>query len=528
MKYNKIFKPAIAVLLVLNLGTVLLLAANRGSEVQEVASYEENQKDNLAAEKKSVLLQDDVDEVNITADTDLGIITEAPISAKVGKKVIFTVNSTYPGDIMKVRGLNGYGTTLEAGDYGEYTWSPDRAGVFEMVLFDREGNERTTRRINVASENREDIYELTPLEYRTDKKNNVIFSTSIFNMPTGSKDNEALPTTQFIIGEAGIWTKTIKEYGTKAEDKNRAATAITEGKDFLLDRGNYTVTAMLKDLYSVDAEDTKSITYEKEAADGHKIVIDDIEVETKKNAQGIAGDHFIVHARCEHDQSKSAKDCDLVYAFSVDDAVGTTNIVGSLNGYTESNEITLPNMGWSYTVTVKVKHKNNSGTDIQDNRLLLPNAYEATAQKTVVKGEREYGSIQIKNVKVQSALLDDYYKDKKNALLPTQVIAKNDQVATMYVNSNNYITVNVGENENPEKLHYTAYMIQDGQNISLEPVYASQDRQIGNSFVYYPKTGGEKSYTKNKSATLSIIVTELNENGAVLRRATKNIEVNIK
>lgn len=528
MKYNKIFKPAIAVLLVLNLGTVLLLAANRGAEVQEVASYSENQKDNLAAEKKSVLLQDDVDEVNITADTDLGIITEAPISAKVGKEVIFTVSSTYPGDVMKVRGLNGYGTTLETGDYGEYIWTPERAGVFEMVLFDREGNERTTRRINVASENREDTYELTPLEYHADTKNNVIFSTKIFNIPTGSKENEALPTTQFTIGEAGIWTKTIKEYGTKIEDKNRAVTSIAEGKDFLLDRGNYTVTAMLKDLYSVDAEDTKSITYKKEAADGHKIIIDDIEVVTEKDSQGIVGDHFIVHARCEHDQAKTAEDCDLVYAFSIDDTIGTTNIVGKLNGYTESNEITLPNMGWNYTVTVKVKHKNNSATDIQDNRLLLPNAYEAVAEKTVVKGEREYGGIEIKNVKVQSALLDDYYADKNNALLPTQIIAKNDQVATMYVNSNNYITINVGENETPEKLHYTAYMIQDGQNISLEPIYPSKDNKIGNSFVYYPKTGGEKSYTKNKSATLYIIVTELNENGAVIRRAMKNIEVNIK
>nr|WP_302596110.1 hypothetical protein [uncultured Cellulosilyticum sp.] len=528
MKYNKIFKPAITVLLVLNLGTVLLLAANRGTETQDVASYIEDEKDNLDAEKKSVLSEDDVDEVTITADTDLGVITEAPIAAKVGKKVIFTVNSTYAGDTMKVRGLNGYGATLESGDYGEYMWTPERAGVFEMVLFDREGNERVTRRINVASENREDIYELTPLEYSVDTQNNVSFNTSIFNIPTGSKENEALPTTQFTIGEAGIWTKTIKEYGTKAEDKNIATTSIVEGKDFLLDRGTYTVTAMLKDLYSVDAEDTKSLTYKKEATDGHKVVIDDIEMVTEKNEQGIVGDHFIVHARCEHDKSKEPEACDLVYAFSVDDTVGTTNIVGKLNGYTESNEITLPNMGWNYTITVKVKHKNNSGTEIQDNRLLLPNAYEAVAEKTVVKGDREYGDIEIKNVKIQSALLDDYYKDENNALLPTQVIAKEDQVGTMYVNSNNYITINVGANEKAEKLQYTAYIIQDGQNISLEPVYTSQDDKIGNSFVYYPKTGGGKSYTKNKSATLSIIVTELNESNVVLRRATKNIEVNIK
>ncbi len=528
MRYDKIFKPAIVVLVMLNLGAVLLLASNRGLVLEEDKGYIESAGDTLEEAHKSVLAQNDVNEISITADTDLGLITEAPIAAKVGQKVIFTVNSTYSEDKMQVRGLNGYGTVLEMIDYGEYSWIPDRAGIFELVLFDKEGNERATRRINVASEDREDIYELTPLEYAVDVKNNVSFNTNIFNIPTGSKEHEALPTTQFTIGEAGIWTKTIKEYGTKKDDKDRTRTSIIEGKDFLLDRGTYTVTAKLKDLYSVDAEDSKSIAYKKEATDGHQIIIDDIECITEENEDGLKADRFIVHARCKHDHIQDDKACDLVYAFSVDDTVSTTNIVGKLNGYTESNEIILPNMSWNYTITVKVKHKNNSNIEASGTQLLLPNAYETIAEKTILREERKYGSIKIKNVKIQSALLDDYYKDKSNALLPTQVIAKDNQVCTMYVNSNNYVTINVGDGENPEKLQYNAYIIQDGQTISLEPVYESYDKKVGNIFVYYPKTGGKKSYDVNKSATLSIVVAEVNENGTVTRRAMKNIEVNIK
>lgn len=528
MKYSKVFRPAIVLLIALNLGTVLILASSKVNNAGK-SDKEVSEEYVVVKEKQSVLAQNDIDEVSIEANTDLGLITEAPIAAKVGKEVIFTVNGTYSGDVMKVRGLNGYEIVLEMQDYGEYSWMPERAGIFEMVVMDREGNERVTRRINVASEDREDIYELTPLAYDVDNNNNVSFTTSIFNQPTGNKKNKALPTTSFTIGESGIWTKTIKNYATTEGDSERAKTSIIEGRDFLMDRGNYTITATLKDLYSVDAEDTKTISYEKKPVDGHKIVVDDIEVVSKKNKEGQDVEQFIVHARCEHDKSKDPEDCDLVYNFSVDDSVGTKNIVGALNGYTESNELTIPNIHWSYTVTVKVKHKNNSETDTLENKLLLPNAYEVVATKNVVKEEREeYEEIDIKNVKIQSSLLDDYYTNESSPLLPTQVIAKDNQVGTMYVNSNNYITVNVGDNEKPEKLEYSATITQDGQSFTLEPVYESKEDKVGDTFVYYPKTGGSKSYNKDKTATLTIVVAEINEDGSMVRRAIKNIEVNIK
>lgn len=534
MQYNKIFRPAVIVLIAVNLVTVVLLAANKVNDFDkgnkgEVEAYVEALDDEAIKEKKSVLAQDDVEEVSIEANTDLGLITEAPIAAKVGKEVLFTVNGTYSGDVMKVRGLNDYEIVLEMQDYGEYSWTPERAGVFEMALLDRQGNERVTRRINVASEDREDFYELTPLEYNLDRKNNVTFTTSIFNQPTGNKKNQALPTTAFTIGEAGMWHKTIKSYATSENDADRAKTSIVEGKDFLMDRGNYTITASLKDLYSVDAEDTKSISYEKKPIDGHKVVIDDIEVVSKKNEEGQDVEQFIVHARCEHDKSKEPEDCDLVYAFSVDDSVGTKNIVGTLNGYTENNELTIPNIKWTYTVTVKVKHKNNSDTEALDDKLLLPNAYEVMATKNVVKVERDpYEEIVVKNVKIQSSLLDDYYADENKPLLPTQMIADETQIGTMYVNSNNYITVNVGENEKPEKLQYSATITQNGQSFTLEPVYESKDDKVGNTFVYYPKTGGSKSYNPNQTATLTVVVAELNNDGSMVRRTVKNIEVNIK
>lgn len=525
MNIRKLFKPAIVTLIALNITIVFLLASNKINEDKEVMAYMSEANNMLEDETRiqSALDTDSAVNVHIQANTDLGLRTEAAIVAQVGKKVIFTVQGMAQGDTLIVRGANDYIIPLETESYGEYKWVPDRSGIFEMVLQDRTGTERVARRINVTSKDRQEFYELTPVEYCVDQNNNVSFNTSIFNMPVNEGDNEAIPTTQFTIGESGIWTKTIKAYSTSKYAGDMSQTSIVEGKDFLLDRGHYIITASLKDLYSIDAQDSKSIVYKKEGADGHKVIIDDIEVVEEKNAEGIEVNHFVVKARCDHEGDEA---CDLVYAFFVEDVVGKKGITGTINGYTESNEITIPSIQWTYTLTVKVKHKHNSEMNEDSTTLLLPNAYEAVATKDIVNDKQVYNPIDIKDIRIQAALIDDLYNDK--GLLPAQIIDDTDKTGTVYVGSNNYITINVGDNEDAQKLKFSAWVIDDGQTINLEPVYESAEDTIGNTFVYYPKTGGSNAYNKEKTSKIYIVVTEENGEQKVIRKAARTIEVNIK
>ena len=135
MEIKKFFKPTIIIFIILNMMTVILLVSHKISEDKETMAYMlqadvVEQVGDLEG-KGSVLSTSDTVDVHISANTDLGLKTEAAIIAQVGKNVVFTVEGIAQGDTLSVRGDNNYVIDLETKNYGEYNWVPERAGVFK-------------------------------------------------------------------------------------------------------------------------------------------------------------------------------------------------------------------------------------------------------------------------------------------------------------------------------------------------------------------------------------------------------------
>ena len=493
----------VVILLISNLGLALYLVNER----QEVDIRDNLQ--NLQSIER-VAKEQTEEEVYIMADTDLGKKTDAAMVAKVGYEVAFSINQGEESDIVEVLGNNGFVEYPEKSKIG-YVWTPERAGIFEVTVVDEEGNKKVSRQINVNGITDEDFYQLSNIVTMEDEEG-VSFSTSIVGQPKNVKGKEASPVTAFSIGEENIWTRTVKDY-------SHTQSMIKEGKDFILDRGTYLVRAALRDQYSIEDEDYKHMNYTKEAKDGHNIEIHSIIHEVVENANDGESDKFTVDATC-------SEGCKLVYAFFVSDSAGDKRVTEGENGYSESNVFTCPTTGWEYTVTVRVKHKNNSDSEAinEENRLLLPNSYEAI-DSIVVKGEGIPNDIKIKNIQIEPFLLSDYYKDEKIWHSVKQTIEDMGKSGMVYVNNNNYITINVEEEGN---YGYSAWVIDDGEQIMLEKVEDSGHTNKGNKFVYYPKSGGKNSVNPQETHSLYVQVTQYDEYGYVTKKITKNYTLKVE
>ena len=232
-------------------------------------------------------------------------------------------------------------------------------------------------------------------------------------------------------------------------------------------------------------------------------------------------DRFVVDAQCN-------KGCELVYAFFVSDSVGDKRITEGENGYTESNVFTCPVTPWEYRVSVRVKHKKNSDILEQNeqNPLLLPNAYEAL-ESILVKGDYIEDTIKIKNIQIEPFILTDYYNEKQKWNSIMQTITDSSKNGTVYANNNNYITINIQEEGH---YGYDAWVIDDGEQITLEKVEDGESSNRGNKFIYYPKSGGRSGVAANpnETHTLFIQVTQYDEYGYITKKLTKKYTLEVE
>lgn len=493
----------IILLIIANIFSLAFLMKKSIAQAQEGKRYS-------AQSVESLSKQIDYDgEVMITADTDQGRETTAPMVAMVGRQILLNANQQIEGSTIEIIGNNGFAEYPNETSNG-FIWIPKRTGIFQVNLVNKDGQVLVSRNINVSDIEGGSSYQLGDLKSSADHSGNVTFNTSIFSKPKNTEGNAAEGVIAFTIGEDGIWSKRIRDY-TSDE------TSIKEGKDFKLDRGNYSIRAALRDKYSIDDEDYKNIEYEKAAADGHKVQINHIEHTVINNENGTQSDKFVVDAYCDHG-------CDLVYAFFVDDSVGEKRTTEGLNGYQESNVFTCPTTGWEYTFTAKVKHKENAQTDLsQDdvNVLKLPNAYEAVSSVTVA-GTVGYEELKIDKIEIEPFILENYYQSKKSS---KQIILDGQQSATVYANNNNYITIYLNE---AGVYQYSVSVNDDGESIKLSEVVNSSDKQT-KTFVYYPKSGGSAGKAANSAEvhTLTISVSELDELGYVKKKAIKTLSLEV-
>lgn len=449
------------------------------------------------------------DDVRILADTDNGKVSSAPMVAKVGYEIAFNVLGLQEEDTLKVIGSQGYVQHPQK-EGMKFIWVPERTGVFQVLVIDAEGNEKCSRNINVSDIEGGNAYQLNALETHVNETGEVTFSTSIYSTPTNMSGEKAQPVTSFSIGEAGIWSKMVKTY-------DNAETQIVEGKDFILDRGNYAVRAALRDQYSIEDEDYKNIEFLKTPRDGHKVVIHGIDHTVTNNENGSTSDKFIVNASCN-------EGCELVYAFFVSDSIGERRMTDDLNGYGESNIFTCPTTSWQYTFTARVKHKNNFTLEGHEEGIMLPNAVEAKDSIVIAGESRKHEVVALGHIEIEPFILKDFYENKPSK---KQVIANNQNTGTVYAQNNNYITVYLDEKG---EFEFAASVIDDGEVIKLESVENNNTSGVGHTFVYYPKSGGREGVAANPNEThqLMITVTELDDMGYSKRKLTKKLILDIK
>ena len=455
-----------------------------------------------------------IDELRIIADTDQGKITDAPMVAMVGHEVLINSNQDNEGLILEVIGSNGFVSYPNRAKNG-FVWNPQRAGIFQVNLLDQDGTKICSRSIYVNDIENGDAYQLGDLVSKTDNEGNVTFSTSVFSVPKNTEGNEARPVTAFTIGESGIWNKRVKEY-------NSDEINIIEGKDFVLDRGTYSVRAALRDQFSVEDEDYKNITYKKESKDGHHVTIDKIEHSVVNNENGTTSDRFEVKAHC-------SEGCKLVYAFFVDDSISQKRTTDGLNGYQEENVFTCPTVKWEYSFTARVKHEENAEVNETVNEennskgkvIKLPNAYE-DVQTLKIEGIQTYEKLEIKKIEIEPFIIQDYYKNEKTI---KQVITSEQQNAKVYAHNNNYITVYLDDEGDYE---YSANVVDDGESIPLEEVMTPSVTNA-KTFIYYPKSGGSKENAANPNEThrLTITVHKLDNMGYIQGEAVRSLDLKI-
>lgn len=510
MKKNTIIKLGLVavVLVVVNLITL-------GFVITQTASQRKMTQLAVAEMTNSInenVMQDD--NLRIIADTDQGKITDAPMVAMVGHQVLINSSQDNPKLILEIIGNNGYAIYPSRVKNG-FAWNPQRTGIFQVNLLDQDGTKLCSRRINVSDIEGGSAYQLGDLISKTDKAGNVTFSTSIFSVPKNTEGNLPRPVTAFTIGEGGIWKKQIRDYSSDQ-------ISITEGKDFVLDRGTYSVRAAIRDQFSVEDEDYKNITYKKESKDGHHVTIDKIEHSVINNENETTSDRFEVKAHC-------SKGCKLVYAFFVNDSISEKRTTDGLNGYQEENVFTCPTVKWKYSFTARVKHEENAGVNEIENEenngkskpIKLPNAYEDV--KTVnIEGVQPYEKLEIKKIEIEPFIIEDYYKNEKTI---KQVITSEQQTAKVYAHNNNYITVYLKDEGDYE---YSANVVDDGESIPLEEVMTPSVTNA-KTFVYYPKSGGSKEKVANPNEThrLTITVRKLDNVGYVQGEAVRSLDLKI-
>lgn len=504
----------ILILLVCNLSMIVyVMIARQSSEVSGQDLLE-----------TSELEQENTQIAWIKADTDLNKQTTAAIVAKVNHQIVLEIMDGELTDRIEIIGSNGYLQYPEKRET-DFVWLPKRAGVFKVNVMSEKGVEKVSRLIEVSDENEEAYYQLEDIQ-KQEGLEGVKFSTDVFSKPENAEGNEARPIITFSIGEESIWSKTIKTFDiTMLErintDNLLTVGTITEGQDFLLDRGTYFVRATLMDHFSVAAEDFKKVQYTKQPADDHEVVIKSLNHTVKENNNGGKSDCFTVEASC-------SEGCELVYTFLLSDSIGEARVTEGESGYSINNQFTCPVTKWDYTLTARVKHSQNSETDKEntDNKLMLPNAYEAIAS-VEVEGEQVEETIQIRHVQIEPVKLQDYYVGQVLNQDNIQTIKEDGEKATVYVNNNNYITVRL---EEIGDYYCSAWVIDDGERINLAEVIDDKLLEQEKQFVYYPKSGGSNETAVNPDETheLYIQIVKYDKEGYVDDQITKNYTLEVE
>lgn len=331
-----------------------------------------------------------------------------------------------------------------------------------------------------------------------------------------SKTNGIQTQTNFTISEPGMWSRQINNWGGYDN-------TITEYKNFIARSGYYNVLAEVKGLNSIEAEDYKTTSFNKEyvtvkAGDKHHSEWAQVHKITLKEVSTKAG-YLTVVATC--DQNCSADSFE--YAFLKEDDLGLTKLYGkgyqSFKDTENCNTVEIPNLNWNYKLVARAKHKEkgNIYSSEEEKTFLevLPASYEAQIVKPIqgLVASSLINDVEVvRSVNANKKPLDN---GGNEALQNKQTISIGGS-APAIAGEKNYITINPGNQDS--NLQYKAWAIDDGVIIPLGEYSSS------NEFVYYPKSGVGGGETHK----LVVSVRKLDSNGKPSAKQTAEFTLNIE
>lgn len=313
--------------------------------------------------------------------------------------------------------------------------------------------------------------------------------------------------TRFTISEPGMWSYRIRNWW---DNDN----TIKEYENFIARSGQYSVLAELKGWNSIEAQDYKTTSFNKDYV---KVAIDSANPSKWVKVHKIeitnatkTGNTWTIEAKCNQ------KGCDasnLEYAFLKEDDLGLTQVS---DGYTSSNTVEIPALNWGYKLIARVKHKDecdvNTNAVKHSSAFFLPASYEDQVDTYI--GEPG-GTSLLSGVKVTRTINQEKHTTT-GAIKDTASIGIGG-TAPANGGELNYITV-VPTTEDAN-LQYKAWAIDDGVIVPLGE-YSNKKE-----FVYYPKSGMD---VKGETHKLVVSVRRLDGNGKPIAKQTGEFTLNIE
>jgi hypothetical protein len=392
------------------------------------------------------------------------IKTEYP--AVLRQYIPFSIYCNKKGDYtIKIVGDNNYEVELYRCFRNIWIGRMCRSGIFNIVVMN-DGKVLKKRKVYVNSWNNEYL-QLEDLKI-DDGENTHVRAKLETDRPCGF-DEEEDEIMKFVIGEPGVWSRTIKNYGEQIREENGYYEIDEDSENFKFNNGTYSVGAFVKGRHSIEYEDVKFMNYRKSGLEGLKLKLEVTKTDSSKIKDGKypVGSKFtfklIVEGISDEDKEK------LEISFFRDNEQRQDVKVKGYRDFKEDSEANIlqwsPAKSGKYVITARVRQKGGHN---------LPNSYEAHAAYPVEIYSDDVGNIEIKNVYIGNC-----WK------LCGEEISKADVIS----HEMNFIDICADYKNNKKcgknKLMYKAYAVHDGYYRILG------EYSKANVIPFYPKSYGK-------------------------------------
>ena len=485
------------------------------------------------------------------------VVTGAKENVSIPQKNIVPTKST-----TKNQDIQGY--VLESSDDLWKVWQPSEAGIFYLSAYTI-GDHPTLlsqRMIYVQDEDSNNYYQIGDFWIQSGGINVKGGSTPItINANLFSHTDGTTPLMNFSIGENLVWRKTFKNISATKSDSTLYS--YQESKDtYQLTGGTYEICADVGSDDSVIPEDQKIIYYNRT----DKVSDDNIKLQLVKQSYtdecGKKGYRICAVAWCVDEDGKMIKaKHDLYFLFTYKDNSGWHKIgtyqpsdddsemlipgPKSEKIYKSASSITIPEVSWSRTIAVRVKHGPETGeNESLDGRITLPGSYEAIEQLTIDADLLNEISISNVDICCTSAEIQlENYEENTNKEFTKKTLGVKDS-AEVWVNNKNYISINVKDTEagpdgvlsDGESYGFSAYVVDNNVYLRCESFDEVKDHNTGAkrgtaqcNFLYIPDSGGKSgvAFDNQETHKLVIGVTKYDKSGNQKAQCFKEITLNI-